>query len=236
MQLLLGDLPRGALRPDAPGDIFGRCKCNEQGNRDCRIYTEAWPLSLTWLDGAQLVSRELAPCPNAPDFRLQMFHTYWDWTHEINARDTMTLARPARVALTLTLSRARPSKPPPGMHAWRRSWRLARGSGAGAQSRMSRWQGACRSGKEPRGDRCFASRAGVPACPCALARARRGVPKRLLRAPCAVPARRCAASHASTPTRCCTWRARPRTSSARATATPGLRWTRASACGTSSRP
>jgi len=116
VQLLLGDLPRGALRPDAPGDIFGRCECNEQGNRDCRIYTEAWPLSLTWLDGAPLVSRELAPCPNAPDFRLQMFHTYWDWTHEVNARDTMTLARPARV---------RPPQPPPGMHAWRRGQRRA---------------------------------------------------------------------------------------------------------------
>lgn len=65
-----------------------------QGNPDCRIYTEAWPVSLTWLDGAPLVSRELAPCPNAPEFRMQFFHMYHDWTHEANTRDAMVLVRP----------------------------------------------------------------------------------------------------------------------------------------------
>lgn len=64
-----------------------------QANPDCRIYTEAWPASLTWLDGSPLVSRELALCPNAPDFRMQFFHMYHDWTHEANTRDTMVLVR-----------------------------------------------------------------------------------------------------------------------------------------------
>jgi len=95
VQLLRGDMPRGALRADAPADVVERCTCNEQANADCRIYTEAWPASLTWLKGAPLVSAELAPCPNAPRFTMQFFHTYAKWTHEAHSRDTMTLARPA---------------------------------------------------------------------------------------------------------------------------------------------
>ena len=66
-----------------------------QGNPDCRIHTEAWPTSLAWLDGAPLVSHELAPCPSAPAFRMQFFHMYHDWTHEANTRDAMVLVRTA---------------------------------------------------------------------------------------------------------------------------------------------
>ena len=93
MQLLRGDLPRGALRTDAPPDVVQRCACREQADPGCHIYTEAWPASLAWLDGAPLVSAELAPCPAAPHFRMQFFHTYHNWTHEASTRDTMALVR-----------------------------------------------------------------------------------------------------------------------------------------------
>ena len=95
VQLLKADLPRGAMRPDIPPDVVERCACNEQANQACRIHTEAWPASLAWLKGAPLVSREIAPCPNAPGFRMQFFHQYADWTHEAASRDTMAQARPA---------------------------------------------------------------------------------------------------------------------------------------------
>ena len=91
VQLLRGDLPLGALRADAPAAVVERCKCNEQANKACRVYTEAWPASLAWLDGAPLASHELQPCPDAPHFRLQFFHMYQGWTHEENTRDTMVL-------------------------------------------------------------------------------------------------------------------------------------------------
>ena len=93
MQLLRGDLPRGALRAGIPADVVERCTCKEQGNADCRIFTEAWPASLAWLDGAPLASHELAPCPAAPHFRMQFFHMYHDWIHTANTRDTMVLVR-----------------------------------------------------------------------------------------------------------------------------------------------
>ena len=63
-----------------------------QANPDCRIYTEAWPASLAWLEGAPLVSHEITPCPNAPHFRMQFFHQYADWTHEPASRDTVAQA------------------------------------------------------------------------------------------------------------------------------------------------
>ena len=93
VQLLRGDLPRGALRADAPPDVVQRCTCREQADPGCHIYTEAWPASTAWLDGAPLVSAELAPCPAAPHFRMQFFHMYHDWTHEAATRDTMALVR-----------------------------------------------------------------------------------------------------------------------------------------------
>ena len=93
MQLLRGDLPRGVLRSDAPADVAARCACREQVDPGCHIYTEAWPASLEWLDGAPLVSAELAPCPAAPHFRMQFFHMYHDWTHQASTRDTMALVR-----------------------------------------------------------------------------------------------------------------------------------------------
>ena len=76
MQLLRGDLPRGALRADVLADVVERCTCNEQANSRCRIFTEAWSACLAWLDGAPLASAELAPCPAAPHFRMQFFHMY----------------------------------------------------------------------------------------------------------------------------------------------------------------
>ena len=93
MQLLRGDLARGALRPDVAADVAERCKCKEQANKDCRLYTEAWPPSLAWLDGAPLLSAELRPCAGAPDFRMQFFHMYQGWTHEDSMRDHMILVR-----------------------------------------------------------------------------------------------------------------------------------------------
>lgn len=93
VQLLRGDLPRGALRTDAPAEVVKRCTCNEQANKACRVFTEAWPPSLTWVDGAPLFSHELQPCPDAPHFRLQFFHMYAGWTHEDNTRDNMVLVR-----------------------------------------------------------------------------------------------------------------------------------------------
>ena len=94
VQLLRDDLPRGALRADAPADVMARCACREQADLGCQIYTEAWPASSAWLDGAPLVSAELAPCPAAPHFRMQFFHMYHDWTHEASTRDTMALVPP----------------------------------------------------------------------------------------------------------------------------------------------
>ena len=93
VQLLRGDLPQGAMRTDAPAEVVKRCSCSEQANKACRVFTEAWPPSLTWVDGAPLVSHALAPCPDAPHFRLQFFHMYAGWTHEDNTRDNMILVR-----------------------------------------------------------------------------------------------------------------------------------------------
>ena len=93
IQLLRGDLPRGALRSDTPADMVERCSCNEQGDPACRIHTEAWPDNLAWMDGAPLVSHELAPCSNAPSFRMMFFHQYGDWIHEPASQDTMAQAR-----------------------------------------------------------------------------------------------------------------------------------------------
>ena len=71
LQLLREDLATGVLRDDLPPEHAAFCTCNEF-HKNCRVFTEAWPASLTWVDGAPLV-RTLArpqllghtrhPCP-----------------------------------------------------------------------------------------------------------------------------------------------------------------------------
>ena len=73
------------------------CACNEF-KKTCRVFTEAWPPSLAWVDGAPMVSHELAPCPAAPHFRMQFFHIYASWNLEPNTADNWALLRGAACA------------------------------------------------------------------------------------------------------------------------------------------
>lgn len=212
MQLLRGDLRRGALRADAPADVAARCACREQAEPGCHIYTEAWPASPAWLDGAPLASAELTPCPAAPHFRMQFFHTYHDWTHEASTRDTMALvrARPCK-----TEEKGRPASPA-----------CLCKLGAAARALPACCRGAVHTGALFRASWC--RRDLLPAYQPAEAVSSGAV--RCARWPrCG---RRCAAPCASGRAAWWSWRARPRTSIASARASLGRGWMRASACGT----
>ncbi|KAK9846259.1 hypothetical protein WJX81_000214 [Elliptochloris bilobata] len=97
LQLLREDLATGVLRDDLPPEHRAFCTCNEF-SRNCRVFTEAWPPTLKWVDGAPLVSRPVAPCPSAPHFTMQFFHIYVDWNLEPASADNMALMRGAACA------------------------------------------------------------------------------------------------------------------------------------------
>ena len=97
LQLLQDNLATGALRDDLPPEHRSFCTCNEF-HRNCRVFTEAWPPTLKWVDGAPLFSREIAPCVSAPHFRMQFFHIYVEWNHEPSTRDNFAIMRGAACA------------------------------------------------------------------------------------------------------------------------------------------
>ena len=60
LQLLREDLATGALRDNLPPEHFAFCTCNEY-HKNCRVFTEAWPRTLAWVDGAPLVRTLAGP-------------------------------------------------------------------------------------------------------------------------------------------------------------------------------